>query len=96
MAIRSQWCLSFRLINIYVEIFLGMQISNSVQKEIQRHILAGNRIYFAATSLFRNRLTSKEIGLEVNAEKTEHMVVSFEQNAGENNIKLCNNPMKVW
>jgi hypothetical protein len=38
-------------------------------------------------------VTSKEMGLEVNAEKTEHtrMVMSFEQNAGENNnIKICN------
>jgi hypothetical protein len=32
---------------------------NSVQKEIQRHILAGNRTYFAAISLFRNRLLSR-------------------------------------
>jgi len=30
-------------------------------------------------------VTSKEIGLEVNAEKTKHMVMSFEQNVGENN-----------
>jgi hypothetical protein len=32
-------------------------------------------------------VTSKEIGLEINAEKTEHMVMSCEQNAGENNNK---------
>jgi hypothetical protein len=39
-------------------IYLGMLIrnDNSVQKEIQRRILAGNRTYFAAISLFRNRL----------------------------------------
>jgi hypothetical protein len=38
-------------------IYLGTLISNdnSVQKEIQRRILAGNRTYFAAISLFRNR-----------------------------------------
>ena len=42
-------------------IYLGTLISNdnSVQKEIQRRILAGNRTYFAATSLFRNRLLSR-------------------------------------
>ena len=42
-------------------IYLGTIISNdnSVQKEIQRRILAGNRTYFAAISLFRNRLLSK-------------------------------------
>jgi len=38
---------------------LGMLISNdnSVQKEIQ--LFAGSRTYFAATSLFRNRLLSR-------------------------------------
>jgi hypothetical protein len=42
-------------------IYLGMLISNnnSVQKEIQRRILAGSRTYFAAISLFRNRLLSR-------------------------------------
>jgi len=36
-------------------------------------------------------VTSKEIGLEVNAERTKHMVMSFEQNAGvNNNIKIHN------
>jgi len=41
-------------------IYLVTLISNddSVQKEIQRRILAGNRTYFAAISLFRNRLLS--------------------------------------
>jgi hypothetical protein len=42
-------------------IYLGMLISNdnSVEKEIQKRILAGNRTYFAAISLFRNRLLSR-------------------------------------
>jgi len=42
-------------------VYLGTLISNddSVQKEIQRRILAGNRTYFAAISLFRNRLLSR-------------------------------------
>jgi len=42
-------------------IYLGMLISNdnSVQKEIQRRILASNRTYIAAISLFRNRLLSR-------------------------------------
>jgi hypothetical protein len=41
--------------------YLGTLISNdnSVQKEIQRRILACNRTYFAAISLFRNRLLSR-------------------------------------
>jgi len=44
-------------------IYLGMLISNdnSVEKEIQRRILAGNRTYFAAISLFRSRLLSRTI-----------------------------------
>jgi hypothetical protein len=42
-------------------IYLGTLISNdnSVEKEIQRLILAGNRTYFAAISLFRSRLLSR-------------------------------------
>jgi hypothetical protein len=42
-------------------IYMGTLISNdnSVQNEIQRRILAGNGTYFAATSLFRNRLLSR-------------------------------------
>jgi hypothetical protein len=32
---------------------------NSVEKEIQRPILAGNRTYFEAISLFRSRLLSR-------------------------------------
>ena len=42
-------------------IYLGMLISNdkSVEKEIQKRILAGNRTYFATISLFRSRLLSR-------------------------------------
>jgi len=42
-------------------IHLGMIISNdnSVEKEIQGCILADNRTYFAAISLFRSRLLSR-------------------------------------
>jgi hypothetical protein len=36
-------------------------------------------------------VASKEIGLEVNAEKSKHMVMSRNQNAGQNhNVKLDN------
>jgi len=40
---------------------LGTLISNdnSVEKEIQRHILASNRTYIAVISLFRSRLLSR-------------------------------------
>jgi hypothetical protein len=38
---------------------------------------------------------SKEIGLEVNAEKTKYMVMSREQNAGQNhNIKIDSKSFK--
>ena len=42
-------------------IYLGVLISNdnSVEKEIQRRILAGSRTYFASISLFRSRLLSR-------------------------------------
>ena len=42
-------------------IYCGTPISNdnSVENEIQRRILAGNRTYFAAISLFRSRLLSR-------------------------------------
>jgi hypothetical protein len=42
-------------------IYLGTLISNdnSVEKEIEKRILAGSRTYFAAISLFRNRLLSR-------------------------------------
>jgi hypothetical protein len=36
-------------------------------------------------------VASKEIGLEVNAEKTKNMIMSGDQNAGQNhNIKIGN------
>jgi len=39
-------------------VYLGALISNdnSVEKEIQKRILAGSRTYFATVSLFRSRL----------------------------------------
>ena len=42
-------------------VYLGALISNdnSVEKEIQKRILAGSRTYFAAVSLFRSRLLSR-------------------------------------
>ena len=42
-------------------IYLGtlISIANSVEKEIQKRILAGNRTYFPAVSLFRSRLLSR-------------------------------------
>jgi hypothetical protein len=42
-------------------IYMGTIISNdnSVEKEIQRHILAGSSTYFAAISLFKSRLLSR-------------------------------------
>ena len=42
-------------------IYLGTQIGNdiSVEKEIQRRILAGNGTYFVAISLFRSRFLTR-------------------------------------
>jgi hypothetical protein len=41
--------------------------------------------------------TSKEVGLEVNTEKTKYMLMSHHQNAGQNrNIKIVIDPLKIW
>jgi tyrosine-protein phosphatase YwqE len=47
--------------SVAVFIYLGTQISNdkSVEKEIQKRILACNRTFFATISLFRSRLLSR-------------------------------------
>jgi hypothetical protein len=38
---------------------------------------------------------SKEVGLEVNTEKTKHMLLSRHQNAGQNlDIKIANRPFE--
>jgi hypothetical protein len=42
-------------------------------------------------------VASKEIGLEVNAEKTKYMAMSRDQNAGQNhNIKIDNKSFDIW
>ena len=42
-------------------------------------------------------VSRKEIRLEVNADKTNYMVMSRDQNAGENHsIKQITIPLKVW
>jgi hypothetical protein len=41
-------------------------------------------------------LTTKDIGLEVNAEKTKYMVMSRDQNAGQNgNIQIGNESLET-
>jgi hypothetical protein len=46
------------------------------------------------TSVFID--TSKEVGLEVNAEKTKYMLVSRDQNAGQRfDIKIANRCFKM-
>jgi hypothetical protein len=41
-------------------------------------------------------IASKEIGLEVNAEKTKYIVMSRDQNAGQNgNIQTCNKSFEI-
>jgi hypothetical protein len=42
-------------------------------------------------------VASKEIGLEVIADKTEYMVMSRDQNAGKSHsIKIDNSSLKGW
>ena len=41
--------------------------------------------------------TSKDVGLEVNTEKTKYMLLSRDQNAGENHeISIGNRSLKIW
>ena len=41
--------------------------------------------------------TSKDVGLEVNTEKTKYMLLSHDQNAGENHeISIGNRSLKIW
>jgi hypothetical protein len=40
-------------------------------------------------------VVSKDIGLEVNAEKTKYMVMSRERNAGQNRLKSWNS-LDIW
>jgi hypothetical protein len=45
--------------------------------------------------LYKLRFASKEIRLEVNAEKTKYMVTSWDQKAGQNNdTKTVNKPFE--
>jgi hypothetical protein len=62
--------------------YLGTLISNdnSVEKEIPKHILAGNRTYFAATSLFRSRFLSRANKILL-YKKPIRPVVSYEAEA---------------
>jgi hypothetical protein len=47
-------------------IYLGTLISNNnVEKEIQRHILAGSRTYFAVMRLFRSLLLSRSTKIQL-------------------------------
>jgi hypothetical protein len=41
-------------------------------------------------------VTRKEIRLEVNADNTNYMVMSRDQNAGSHNIKEITVPLKAW
>ena len=51
----------------------------------------GGSIHSVKKNIGISAAASKEIGLEVNAEKTKYMVMSRDQNAGQNhNIKMGN------
>jgi len=45
--------------SIFVEPVTTVNNDSSVEKEIQRRVLAGNRTYLTTTSLFRSRLLSR-------------------------------------
>jgi hypothetical protein len=41
-------------------------------------------------------ISSKDIRLEIKAEKTKYMVMSREQNAGQTGNRQVINPLKLW
>ena len=71
-------------------IYLGTLISydNSVEKDIQRRVLTGNRIYFATTSLFRIRLLSRAAK---DTNKTGSVVWSGSMDVDEERRTSCAN-----
>ena len=60
-------------------IYWGTLISNdnSMEKEIQRRILIGNRTYFVAISLFRSQLLSKATKIILHKTLTRLVVVLY-------------------
>jgi hypothetical protein len=38
---------------------------------------------------------SKEVGLEINIEKTKYMLLSHQQNVGQNHLKMCHSS-NIW
>jgi hypothetical protein len=94
-------------------IYLGTLISNdnSVVKEIQRRILAGNRTYFAARSLFRRQLLSRatkiilyktlispvvSYGAEAwTLTKKEQALLIFERKIFRRTYEVCSNSIQI-
>jgi hypothetical protein len=59
--------------------------------------ILGGSIHIIRKSTEALLIASKETGLEVNAEKTKYMVMSRDQNAGQNgNIQIGINRLKLW
>jgi hypothetical protein len=59
--------------------------------------LLGDNIYNIQEDTETLLEASKDTGLEINAKKTEYMIMSCHPNSGQNqNIRIANELMKIW
>jgi biotin operon repressor len=59
--------------------------------------LLGDNIDTVKTTIENLIEASKEVGIEVDTEKTKHMLLSHHQNAGQtHDIKRANRCLKMW
>ena len=60
-------CVTYEGVAEFIYLATLINNDNSLEKEIRRRILAGNRAYFAAISLFRSRLSSRATVISLGA-----------------------------
>jgi hypothetical protein len=75
-------------------ICLGLSTNHQISITAQQILLKQEVVHFAVRNA--SVIASKEISLEVNAEKTRYVVMSWDQNIGHNrSIKRGNTPFKT-
>jgi hypothetical protein len=77
----------------------GLKLNGTNQRLVYAYDvnILGGSVHATKKNIEALVVSSKEIGLEVNAEKTKYMVMSRNQNAGQNhNIKIGWNSSNLW